>query len=38
MCGEHGLVNSIENIFLYGYKSYKLFKKLYIWDFLGKQE
>lgn len=36
MCGDHGLVSSMENIFLFGYKSYKLFKRLYIWDFLEK--
>lgn len=36
ICGELGLVCSMENIFLFGYKSYKLFKRLYIWDFLEK--
>jgi hypothetical protein len=36
MCGEHGLVNSMENIFLFGFKSYKFFKKQFIWDFLEK--
>lgn len=35
MCGDHGFVNSIENIFTFGFKSVKLFKRLYIWDFLG---
>jgi hypothetical protein len=36
ICGENGLVHSLENVFHFGFKSYKLFKKLYIWDFLGK--
>ena len=36
MCGEHGLVSSVESIFTFGYKSYKLFKRLYVWDFLEK--
>ncbi len=36
LCGENGLVHSLENVFQFGFKSYKLFKKLYIWDFLGQ--
>ncbi len=36
MCGENGMVCSMENIFAFGFKSYKLFKKLYVWDFLEK--
>ena len=36
MCGEYGLVSSMESIFSFGYKSYKLFKRLYVWDFLEK--
>jgi len=36
MCSEHGFVNSMENIFTFGFKSYKLFKRLYVWDFLEK--
>ncbi len=36
MCGENGMVCSMDNIFSFGFKSYKLFKKLYVWDFLEK--
>lgn len=36
MCGEDGLVKSLENVFLFGFKSYKFFKRLFIWDFLEK--
>lgn len=36
MCGENGMVPSMDNIFSFGFKSYKLFKKLYVWDFLEK--
>ncbi|RNA36756.1 DENN domain-containing 5A [Brachionus plicatilis] len=36
MCGESGLVTCLEHIFTFGFKSYKLFKKLYVWDFLEK--
>ncbi|CAF0736302.1 unnamed protein product [Brachionus calyciflorus] len=36
MCGENGLVSCLEHIFTFGFKSYKLFKKLYVWDFLEK--
>lgn len=36
MCGENGLVNALEHIFTFGFKSYKLFKRLYVWDFLEK--
>ncbi len=36
MCGENGLVNAMEHIFSFGFKSYKLFKRLYVWDFLEK--
>ena len=35
MCGDHGFVSSMENIFTFGFKSVKLFKRLYIWNFLG---
>ncbi len=36
MCGERGLVNSMENVFFLGFKNYKFFKKQFIWDFLEK--
>ena len=36
LCGIDGLVNSMENVFLFGFKSYKFFKKLFIWDFIEK--
>jgi hypothetical protein len=36
MCGDSGMVCSMDNIFSFGFKSYKLFKKLYVWDFLEK--
>ena len=37
LCGENGLAAALEHVFLYGFKSYKLFsKKLFIWDFLEK--
>lgn len=36
LCGEDGLVKCMENAFLYGFKSQRLFgKNFYIWDFLG---
>ena len=37
LCGEYGLVNCMEMIFLFGFKSQKLFKRLYVWDFLGRK-
>lgn len=36
VCGDNGLVPCMEVIFTLGFKSYKLFKRLYIWDFLEK--
>lgn len=37
LCGEQGLVKCLEQAFLYGFKSTRLFgKNLYIWDFFGK--
>lgn len=37
LCGEDGLVKCMENAFLYGFKSQRLFgRNFYIWDFLGK--
>jgi DENN domain-containing protein 5 len=36
LCGENGLVESLEYLFQYGFRSQKLFKKLFIWDFIEK--
>ena len=37
LCGEKGLVYCLENIFLYGFRSSRLFRnKFFIWDYLGK--
>lgn len=39
LCGETGLVNCLEQAFLHGFKSSRLFgKNLYIWDYIGKLE
>ncbi|XP_066264613.1 DENN domain-containing protein 5B-like [Branchiostoma lanceolatum] len=37
LCGENGLVESLEQVFLYGFKSSRLFRnKFFVWDFIGK--
>lgn len=37
LCGETGLVTCLENVFLFGFKSVRLFgRNLYVWDFIGK--
>lgn len=37
LCGEDGLVKCMENAFLYGFKSQRLFgRNFFIWDFLGE--
>lgn len=37
LCGENGLVNCLEQAFLHGFKSSRLFgRNLYIWDYLVK--
>lgn len=36
LCGEYGLVWALEQVFLHGFKSPRLFKNVFIWDFLGK--
>ncbi|XP_060588449.1 DENN domain-containing protein 5B-like isoform X3 [Ruditapes philippinarum] len=37
LCGERGLVPCIEHIFLYGFRSARIFRnKFYIWDYLEK--
>lgn len=36
LCGEMGLVYCLEQVFLYGFKSTRLFgRHLYLWDFFG---
>uniref|UniRef100_A0A8C5D7K2 DENN/MADD domain containing 5A n=1 Tax=Gouania willdenowi TaxID=441366 RepID=A0A8C5D7K2_GOUWI len=36
LCGEFGLVWALEQVFQHGFKSPRLFKNVFIWDFLGK--
>lgn len=37
LCGEDGLVKCMENVFLCGFKSQRLFgRNFYIWDYLGR--
>lgn len=36
LCGEYGLVWALEQVFQHGFKSPRLFKNVFIWDFLGK--
>ena len=37
LCGERGFCEAFNLVFLYGFKSTRLFgKNLFIWDFLGK--
>uniref|UniRef100_UPI00358FB74B DENN domain-containing protein 5B-like isoform X2 n=1 Tax=Myxine glutinosa TaxID=7769 RepID=UPI00358FB74B len=37
LCGEGGLVPSLDQLFRHGFKSTRLFQKsIFIWDFLGK--
>uniref|UniRef100_A0A673YY42 DENN domain containing 5A n=1 Tax=Salmo trutta TaxID=8032 RepID=A0A673YY42_SALTR len=38
LCGEYGLVWALEQVFQHGFKSPRLFKNVFIWDFLGKRE
>lgn len=38
LCGESGLVSALEQVFQHGFKSPRLFKNVFIWDFLGKWE
>lgn len=35
LCGEYGLVWALEQVFQHGFKSPRLFKNVFIWDFLG---
>uniref|UniRef100_A0A8D3DER6 DENN domain containing 5A n=1 Tax=Scophthalmus maximus TaxID=52904 RepID=A0A8D3DER6_SCOMX len=36
LCGEYGLVWALEQVFQHGFKSPRLFKNVFIWDFLGR--
>ncbi|XP_041929765.1 DENN domain-containing protein 5A isoform X2 [Alosa sapidissima] len=38
LCGEYGLVWALEQVFLHGFKSPRLFKNIFIWDFLEKAQ
>uniref|UniRef100_A0A8C2XC31 DENN domain containing 5A n=1 Tax=Cyclopterus lumpus TaxID=8103 RepID=A0A8C2XC31_CYCLU len=38
LCGEYGLVWALEQVFLHGFKSPRLFKNIFIWDFLEKSQ
>ena len=38
LCGEYGLVWALEQVFQHGFKSPRLFKNVFIWDFLGNTE
>lgn len=38
LCGEGGLVQCLEQVFLFGFRSSRLFgRNLYLWDFFSKQ-
>ncbi|XP_041053200.1 DENN domain-containing protein 5A-like isoform X2 [Carcharodon carcharias] len=36
LCGENGLVSALEQVFHHGFKSPRLFKSTFIWDFMEK--
>ncbi|XP_028916365.1 DENN domain-containing protein 5A isoform X1 [Ornithorhynchus anatinus] len=38
LCGECGLVSALEQVFQHGFKSPRLFKNVFIWDFLEKAQ
>nr|XP_057945136.1 DENN domain-containing protein 5A isoform X2 [Doryrhamphus excisus] len=38
LCGEFGLVWALEQVFQHGFKSPRLFKNVFIWDFLEKSQ
>uniref|UniRef100_A0A8P4K6K6 DENN/MADD domain containing 5A n=1 Tax=Dicentrarchus labrax TaxID=13489 RepID=A0A8P4K6K6_DICLA len=38
LCGEYGLVWALEQVFQHGFKSPRLFKNVFIWDFLEKSQ
>lgn len=37
LCGEYGLVWALEQVFLHGFRTPRLFKNIFIWDFLGER-
>uniref|UniRef100_A0A6I8QRB1 DENN/MADD domain containing 5A n=1 Tax=Xenopus tropicalis TaxID=8364 RepID=A0A6I8QRB1_XENTR len=38
LCGENGLVSALEQVFQHGIRSPRLFKSIFIWDFLEKAQ
>ncbi|KAG9463868.1 hypothetical protein GDO78_020910, partial [Eleutherodactylus coqui] len=38
LCGECGLVSALEQVFQHGFRSPRLFKSIFIWDFLEKAQ
>ncbi|KAM8940379.1 DENN domain-containing protein 5A isoform 2-T2 [Pelodytes ibericus] len=38
LCGESGLVSALEQVFQHGFKSPRLFKSVFIWDFIEKAQ
>ncbi|XP_069479774.1 DENN domain-containing protein 5A isoform X2 [Ambystoma mexicanum] len=38
LCGENGLVSALEQVFQHGFRSPRLFKNVFIWDFLEKAQ
>ncbi|KAJ8247553.1 hypothetical protein GJAV_G00247660 [Gymnothorax javanicus] len=38
LCGEYGLVWALDQVFQHGFKSPRLFKNVFIWDFLEKAQ
>ncbi|KAL1007392.1 hypothetical protein UPYG_G00086170 [Umbra pygmaea] len=38
LCGEYGLVWALEQVFQHGFKTPRLFKNVFIWDFLEKSQ
>ncbi|NXL95406.1 DEN5A protein, partial [Alectura lathami] len=38
LCGESGLVSALEQVLQHGFKSPRLFKNVFIWDFLEKAQ
>ncbi|XP_078537095.1 DENN domain-containing protein 5A isoform X3 [Lissotriton helveticus] len=38
LCGENGLVTALEQVFQHGFRSPRLFKNVFIWDFLEKAQ
>uniref|UniRef100_A0A8C9VZ35 DENN domain containing 5A n=1 Tax=Scleropages formosus TaxID=113540 RepID=A0A8C9VZ35_SCLFO len=38
LCGEYGLVWALEQVFLHGFRTPRLFKNVFIWDFLERAQ